>query len=246
MQEEKTSQKTNKNTLKHIILLATGIIVTIVAIYIQSEKLTKYITPIHIIGYFLSYLIPYLLGIGLIALIISPIMGNVKKFWLPAFAWLFLIFGLFITVANLSKIPRFKYAFKQNINKLLKQEKPPKGILTHIGRPMISGLRPHDGATIKDTSLIIFWPRTNYAVSYDVYFGDNFEDVNAGARSTFVGNQTYTSTSVGIRGSRLPDDLVPGTTYYWRIDEVNEAEPDSPWKGYVWRFTVRKNYDSIY
>jgi hypothetical protein len=36
----------------------------------------------------------------------------------------------------------------------------------------------------------------------------------------------------------FPDGLVPGTTYYWRIDEVNEAEPNSPWKGKVWNFTV--------
>jgi hypothetical protein len=31
---------------------------------------------------------------------------------------------------------------------------------------------------------------------------------------------------------------VPGTTYYWRIDEVNDAEPNSPWKGDVWSFSI--------
>ena len=108
---------------------------------------------------------------------------------------------------------------------------------------MISGLRPPDGATIEDTVLILFWPRTNYAISYDVYFGDNFDDVNTGTQSTFVGNQTATSTVVGHQDAPYPDELVPGTTYYWRIDEVNEVEPDSPWKGYIWKFTVRMNYD---
>jgi hypothetical protein len=32
--------------------------------------------------------------------------------------------------------------------------------------------------------------------------------------------------------------LEPGTTYYWRIDEVNEADPNSPWKGSVWSFSI--------
>jgi hypothetical protein len=31
---------------------------------------------------------------------------------------------------------------------------------------------------------------------------------------------------------------VPGTTYYWRIDEVNETDPNSPWKGDVWSFSI--------
>jgi hypothetical protein len=31
---------------------------------------------------------------------------------------------------------------------------------------------------------------------------------------------------------------VPGTTYYWRIDEVNDADPNSPWKGDVWSFSI--------
>jgi len=35
-----------------------------------------------------------------------------------------------------------------------------------------------------------------------------------------------------------PDGLVPGTTYYWRIDEVNDANVASPWKGNVWSFTI--------
>jgi len=28
------------------------------------------------------------------------------------------------------------------------------------------------------------------------------------------------------------------TTYYWRVDEVNSAEPGSPWAGNVWSFTT--------
>jgi len=74
-----------------------------------------------------------------------------------------------------------------------------------------------------------------------MYVGDNFDDVNEGTGDTFRGNQTDTFLVVGFPGFPYPDGLVPGTTYYWRIDEVNEAEPNSPWKGPVWSFSIPPN-----
>jgi hypothetical protein len=71
-----------------------------------------------------------------------------------------------------------------------------------------------------------------------VYIGDNIEDVESGAEGTFQGNQAGTFIVVGFPGFAFPDGLVPGTTYYWRIDEVNDAEPNSPWKGDVWSFSI--------
>jgi hypothetical protein len=71
-----------------------------------------------------------------------------------------------------------------------------------------------------------------------VYFSDNFGDVDTGAESAFIGNQTDTFLVAGFPGFPYPDGLVPGTTYYWRIDEVNEAEPNSPWRGDLWSFMV--------
>jgi hypothetical protein len=35
-----------------------------------------------------------------------------------------------------------------------------------------------------------------------------------------------------------PGKLLLETTYFWRIDEVNNTNPDSPWKGKVWSFTT--------
>jgi hypothetical protein len=97
---------------------------------------------------------------------------------------------------------------------------------------------PADEASYGNTWAMLEWSPGAFAASHDVYFGDNYEDVNAGAESTFVGNQTETFVVVGVSGSPFPDGLVPGTTYYWRIDEVNVLDPDSPWKGSVWSFTV--------
>jgi len=35
-----------------------------------------------------------------------------------------------------------------------------------------------------------------------------------------------------------PGKLLWDTTYYWRVDEVNDVNPDSPWAGPVWSFTT--------
>ncbi len=104
--------------------------------------------------------------------------------------------------------------------------------------PYAWGPTPANGALHPDTWVNISWVPGPFATSSDVYFGDNFEDVNAGAESTFVVNQTATFLVAGFPGFAYPDGLVPGTRYYWRVDGINEANPDSPWKGDVWSFLV--------
>jgi len=106
------------------------------------------------------------------------------------------------------------------------------------GYPTASSPTPADGAIHPDTWVNLAWRAGDFAVSHDVYLGDNFDDVDAGAESTFQGNQTATFLVVGFPGFAYPDGLVPGTTYYWRIDEVNDTEPNSPWKGPVWSFSI--------
>jgi len=104
--------------------------------------------------------------------------------------------------------------------------------------PLASGPNPADGALLEDTWVNLSWRAGDSALSHDVYFGENFDDVNAGAESTFQGSQASMDFIVGFPGFPYPDGLVPGTTYYWRIDEVNDTEPNSPWKGTVWSFWI--------
>ncbi len=105
-------------------------------------------------------------------------------------------------------------------------------------QPFASRPNPKDGSLILDTWVNLSWSPGDFAVSHDVYLGDNFDDVNDGAEGTFVGNQAGTFIVAGFPGFAYPDGLVPGTTYYWRIDEVNDTEPNSPWKGKVWSFSI--------
>jgi len=108
------------------------------------------------------------------------------------------------------------------------------------GYPYASSPNPTDGALYADTWVSMSWRAGDFTVSHDVYFGENLEDVNNGTGDTFQGNQSLEESFfvVGFPGFPYPDGLVPGTTYYWRIDEVNESEPNSPWKGPVWSFMI--------
>ncbi|MHC4243955.1 MAG: LamG domain-containing protein, partial [Planctomycetota bacterium] len=83
------------------------------------------------------------------------------------------------------------------------------------------GPTPADGSLVEDTWVSLSWRPGDFAVSHDVYIGDNFDAVSEGAEGTFIGNQADTFLVIGFPGFPYPDGLVPGTTYYWRIDEVN-------------------------
>jgi len=100
------------------------------------------------------------------------------------------------------------------------------------------GPTPADDAIHADTWVNLSWRQGDFAVSHDVYLGENFDDVSDGAEGTFQGNQASTFLVAGFPGFAYPDGLVPGTTYYWRVDEVNDTDPNSPWKGDVWSFMI--------
>ena len=97
---------------------------------------------------------------------------------------------------------------------------------------------PADGAADVLRDVVLSWKPGNNAVTHDVYFGTDFNDVN---------NADITDVTGIYRGSQeldnagyIPEEspLEWDQTYYWRIDEVNQADPNSPWKGNVWSFTT--------
>ena len=96
---------------------------------------------------------------------------------------------------------------------------------------------PADGVDISYTFTILGWTAASGAVSHDLYISDSLDDVTAGAEAAFVGNQADTAAIVGlpVSGMPIPDGLVIGTTYYWRVDEVGA---DGTAEGDVWSFTI--------
>ena len=106
------------------------------------------------------------------------------------------------------------------------------------GNPLSRAPSPEDGATLTQTWVSMGWYPGDFAVSHDVYFSDNFDDVNDGTGDAFRGNQESVYFVAGFAGYPFPEGLVHGETYYWRVDEVNDANASSPWKGPVWSFWI--------
>ncbi|MBW7990080.1 MAG: hypothetical protein FVQ84_08710 [Planctomycetes bacterium] len=104
---------------------------------------------------------------------------------------------------------------------------------------------PTEGEIYLDTWANLSWLAGATAASHDVYFGENFDNVNDGTGDTFQGNQAEAFLVVGFPGFAYPEGLVPGTTYYWRVDEI-EAD-GTKHAGSIWSFTIppKKAYEPV-
>jgi hypothetical protein len=87
---------------------------------------------------------------------------------------------------------------------------------------------PASGATDVELDIMLSWSPGREATRHDVYFSDELQAVIDGIELA----ATLTEGSYG------PVSLDVGTTYYWRIDEVNDAETPATWQGDIWDFTT--------
>jgi hypothetical protein len=95
---------------------------------------------------------------------------------------------------------------------------------------------PADGAIYEDTWATMTWTAGHDSVSHDVYMSENLADVENSAPEAFHGNLDTTYFVVGFTTFPFPDGLVSGTTYYWRVDEI-EAD-GTKHQGDIWNYTV--------
>jgi hypothetical protein len=93
---------------------------------------------------------------------------------------------------------------------------------------------PSGNATGVDPNIILNWTPGAGAVSHDVYFGTDYNDVNNATidSNEYMGNQDTNSWDPNSYDS---NGLALATTYHWRIDGVG-ARCES--KGDVWSFTT--------
>ena len=113
---------------------------------------------------------------------------------------------------------------------------------THDGKAY--NPNPFDTKVGLSEPLQLSWTAGDFAVSHRVFFGTLSTGILNASTSNTDGRYRGTVSSPFYPLSRLAEiganppgasyTLVPGTTYYWRIDEVNGT---TVWKGTVWSFT---------
>lgn len=106
-----------------------------------------------------------------------------------------------------------------------------------VERPFPRKPDPEDGAIIKDTWVPMGWEPGDYAASHNIYIGEDSDEVQTGTGDTLRASQTNTDYAVGFVGFPYPDGLEKGTTYYWRIEDV-EADGTTTHSGPVWSFMI--------
>jgi hypothetical protein len=89
---------------------------------------------------------------------------------------------------------------------------------------------PADAATGVLLDAPLSWRPGRKAGSHTVYFGEDLNVVTDGSAVS----QTVADASFS------PADLSLDTTYYWRVDEANEAETPSLYEGDIWSFTTQE------
>ncbi len=95
---------------------------------------------------------------------------------------------------------------------------------------------PKNNAAQLSRKIETSWSPGVYAADtngHTVYFGTSFQDVNDGTALVNDPCQPQDTNSYD------PDIVLePNTTYYWCVDEVNDACSPYLWPGYVWNFTT--------
>ncbi len=90
---------------------------------------------------------------------------------------------------------------------------------------------PADGATGVSVDPTLSWRPGREATAHQVHISSDSDAVaNGTALVDTVSDPTY---SVG--------DLDLGTTYYWKIGEVNDAATPGLWEGPIWNFTTQES-----
>jgi hypothetical protein len=94
---------------------------------------------------------------------------------------------------------------------------------------------PANGAVDIPHDVTLQWTAGEKAAQHDVYFGDDAQavaDATTADAAIYQGRQALEDTSF------VPGTLEWNKVHFWRVDEINTSEPDSPWKGSVWSFTT--------
>jgi len=104
------------------------------------------------------------------------------------------------------------------------------------GRTKASNPSPADRAKDVLPDVSLSWTAGAHADKHDVYLGTVFDDVINAGRANPLG--VLVSQNQSPNSYTPPGPLAFGTTYYWRVDEVNAPPDDTIYKGNIWQFTT--------
>jgi hypothetical protein len=90
----------------------------------------------------------------------------------------------------------------------------------------VSNPNPANGAVDVTQTPILTWTPGVFGASYEVYFGTDESSLELKSSGN-LGSESYE-----------PGLLEWNSTYYWRVDEANSTNADSPWTGPVWSFAT--------
>jgi len=86
---------------------------------------------------------------------------------------------------------------------------------------------PDTGATDVDVDVTLGWRAGREAAMHDVYLSTDEQAVIDGTAPVEIMTETSYSASLDL-----------DSTYYWRVDEVNEAETTTIWQGEIWSLST--------
>jgi hypothetical protein len=89
----------------------------------------------------------------------------------------------------------------------------------------VSSPNPAKGAVDVTQTPVLTW-MPGFGSTFEIYFSTDADAL-----------EKKTSGNLG-QESYEPGQLEWNTTYYWRVDEANSANADSPWTGPLWSFTT--------
>lgn len=95
---------------------------------------------------------------------------------------------------------------------------------------------PPDDTIDVPRETILSWKPGGHVQSHQVYLGTDFNDVNKATATEPKG--VLVSDLLSDATYDPPELLEFDQTYYWRVDEINNTEPNSPWIGNIWQFTT--------
>ena len=89
---------------------------------------------------------------------------------------------------------------------------------------------PNSGATDLEIDVVLGFRTGREAAKHDVY-------ISSDEQAVIDGNVPVTTVT---ENSYAPPAIDLGTTYYWRVDEVNDVETPATWQGDIWNFSTQE------